>query len=415
MNRAEIEVSILSLMAQEPVKMSSYSPQLSSDMFTGGRELIADCMLRMPPESIAKETVLSALRGVDPSFYSGVSNINKLFDVPTVFRDAVAQLLMRDLLDARSRDICRTIGYQLTYAADSSPNVYLEADNARMQLLLPQLGDKVRDTDSIFSDMLSSERQANTLKSYISPLDEFTGGFEPGDLVIIGGNGGMGKTSIALHMFIQNVLHDVPFGFYSLEMPDTQLIQRCCCMLLSIPNEDIKKGRCTPVQKAAINDLRIRLNSHRWFVNAKARSLREICASMRAKAAQGYKAFCVDYLQLVTVEGAKSREQEVATIARTLKDVAMETGTVVFALSQLSRENTKRAVTKPKLSDLRESGEIEQASDYVLFPYRPGYFANPDERDRGEEVLELIIAKGRSTGVGSVNCMWLGQFTQILH
>jgi replicative DNA helicase len=414
MTRAEIENQVLALLCQEPVRMAAYSSQLSSDMFSHGRDFIADALLRIPPQSVAFETLQASLRGIDPSFYSGQSSLLSLFSPAVPFRDAVVQLLLRDLFDIKSREICKQIGYQLTYASEHSGNIYVDADVARMNLMLPQLGDRVRDTDSIFDDMLSPERQAVGLRSHIKPLDDFIGFFEPGDFAIIAGNAGMGKTAVALHICIQNTLHDEPMGFFSLEMPDTQLVQRWCCMLLSIPHDAIKQGTLTLQQKADIDALRKRLASHRWFVNTKARTLLDICNAIRAKAALGYKAFVVDYLQLVVVPNVKSREQEIATIARQLKDVAMETGTIVFALSQLSRENTKRANTKPKLSDLRESGEIEQAADYVFFPYRPAYFGAEAMSDPEIEILEIIIGKGRSTGAGTVNCFWKGKYTQVL-
>jgi replicative DNA helicase len=414
MTRAEIENQVLALLCQEPLRMAAYSSQLTSDMFTQGRDFIADALLRIPPQSVAIETLQASLRGIDTSFYSGQASLVALFSPAVVFRDAVVQLLLRDLFELKAKDICMQVGYQLTYAANNGSNIYVDADAARMNLVLPQLGDRVRDTDSIFDDMLSPDRQSVGLKSRIAPLDNFIGFFEPGDMVIIAGNAGMCKTSVALHIMIQNVLHDEPMGFYSLEMPDTQLVQRWCCSLLSIPNDAIKQGSLTLQQKADIDALRSRLANHRWFVNAKARTLLDICNGIRAKAALGYKAFVVDYLQLVTVVGVKSREQEIATIARQLKDVAMETHTIVFALSQLSRENTKRANTKPKLSDLRESGEIEQAADYVLFPYRPAYFGAESLSNSDIQELEVIIGKGRSTGAGSVDCFWNGKYTQIL-
>lgn len=414
MVKEEVEKTLLCLIAQYPVKMYAQRGQLFADLFSMRYYCLAEVLLKIAPDDMSYEYVTHMLKSMDPTVYGGDGAVKSIFNSTVQYRPATVQILVGELFDLHNRETVRSVGYELIAAADAPASVYMSADAARIRLSLPMPGETVRDTEAIFKDMLSPERKENRLRSHIRPLDQFVMGFEPGELVIIAGNGGMGKTSVALHVFAQNVLHDVPIGFHSLEMSDTQLLQRVCTSVLGIEHRSIKEFKLNQREVRHLEAFKKKLSGLRYYIDTRSRGLNEICNVIRKNALQGYKGFVVDYLQLVNYKQAKSREQEVSTIVRSLKDVAMEAGTVVFALSQLNRENQKRGDTRPKLSDLRESGEIEQAADYVIFPYRPMYFY-PDKVDPDiEEEIEYIIEKGRSCGTGKVKGKWQGRFTRLV-
>jgi replicative DNA helicase len=199
---------------------------------------------------------------------------------------------------------------------------------------------------------------------------------------------------------------------YSLEMNDVQLMQRVISSLLKIDNRLLRELNLTPEHLEAIEKFKRYLRTKKHFIDYKSRSVTQIIQSMRAAVDDGYKGFVVDYLQLMTCASKNSREQEVAGMTRALKEAAAELDVPIVLLSQLSREHTKRADTRPRMNDLRESGAIEQDADIIIFPYRPSYFHTDGQKVLEE--MELIVAKGRSTGTTTVHCQWDGRYTSIL-
>ena len=226
-------------------------------------------------------------------------------------------------------------------------------------------------------------------------LDDMTSGWQPSDLVIIAGRPAMGKTSFALSI-AKNVAvdYDVPIGFFSLEMNNVQLVNRLISNVCEI-------SKIAPNGQAFM---------HVFELRTKARRL------VREK---GVKLLMIDYLQLMNANGMKfgSRQEEVSTISRSLKGIAKELNIPVLALSQLSRnvENREGLEGKrPQLSDLRESGAIEQDADMVLFVHRPEYY-HIYQDEKGNDLhgmAQIIIAKHRKGSVGDVLLNFRGEFTR---
>jgi replicative DNA helicase len=414
MTRQEIEEHLLFLMVQEPVQMRSYVGALAPALFTNERRLLFETVSVILPSDMDRLVVEASLKALNPALYGGNLMLDKMFSKKVVFKASRVQTLIDQLFEENARDMCKNVAYDLLQVhSDPSANVFAEMESARIKLIPQVNGSSERDNRSIFDDMLSVQRAKQFVYSHIKPLDDFMKGWEPGELIVLAGSPSMGKTSVALHIFTENVLQGVPVGFFSLEMTDVALMQRVAGMKLCIENSVIRSRALDDVGKRRMRDLEELFAKQRYFINYKERSCSRIVNIMRARAHEGYKLFIVDYLQLMNGTDKNGREQEISQMSRMLKEVAAELDIVVVELSQLSREHTKRTNKRPQLSDLRESGAIEQDADAVIFPYRPAYFNFEHAISSEHESMELIVAKGRHTGTGTVHVSWEGKYTKI--
>ena len=254
----------------------------------------------------------------------------------------------------------------------------------------------------------------NGVQSGFMALDRVTMGWQPSDLIIIAARPSMGKTAFVLSMARNMAVeYQQPVAFFSLEMSAVQLMMRLIVAETGLYSNDIKSGKLTPEQWRHLESATKPLGTAPLFIDdTPALSVFEFRSkARRLKIHNDIKIIVIDYLQLMTgnAESKGNREQEVAFISRTLKAIAKELNVPIIALSQLSRATETRGGSKrPQLSDLRESGAIEQDADIVMFLYRDDYY-NPDTDKKN--VAECIIAKNRHGEVGTVEMQWLGQFT----
>lgn len=257
--------------------------------------------------------------------------------------------------------------------------------------------------------------------SGFSALDRVTSGWQPSDLVIIAARPGMGKTAFVVSA-LRNASIDfnTPVAIFSLEMSSVQLVNRLISAEAELPGEKIKKGDLADYEWEQMMHKTKRLSAAPIFIDdTPALSILELRAKCRRLASQhGVKLIIIDYLQLMSGDsskGAGNREQEIASISRALKGIAKELNVPVIALSQLSRAvETRGGDKRPQLSDLRESGSIEQDADMVMFLYRPEYYGmDSDENGMPLQGLgELIIAKHRNGSLDTVNLKFIGKFTK---
>ncbi len=240
--------------------------------------------------------------------------------------------------------------------------------------------------------------------SGIPAFDNQVSGWQEPDLNIIAGRPGMGKTTLAIASSLIAVRKGFPGAFFSLESPEFNMYCKPTSVSLNIPFQKIKSGQITEVQLEQVLQLNRQIKDSGWRVFA-INGLNEIKKKCKELHKKGLlKWVVIDYLQLIKVNESKSsREQEVSHISRELKSLAMELGVPIIALSQLSRGVDNRANKKPNLSDLRESGAIEQDADNVLFVYRPAYYRQnksmPIPFEEEWKVL-ILLEKGRDIGVG---------------
>lgn len=280
-----------------------------------------------------------------------------------------------------------------------------------MKLLLPQVADRI---DELYNREDQSE--VTGIPTGFTDLDKMTSGLQPGDLVIVAGRPSMGKTAFSLNI-AENVALDtgLPVAVFSMEMPATQLATR---MIGSVGRLDQHKMRTGALEDEDWQNLTTamgRLNEAPVYIDeaaglnsfdlrARARRLHRQCGSLGL--------IVVDYLQLMTAPAGRSSENratEISEISRSLKALAKELEVPLIALSQLNRSLEQRPDKRPVMSDLRESGAIEQDADLILFIYRDEVY-NPDSEAKG--TAEIIIGKQRNGPIGRVRLTFLGQHTR---
>lgn len=259
------------------------------------------------------------------------------------------------------------------------------------------------------------------VRSGFESFDRHFNGLSKTDLIILAARPGMGKSAFAFQLALQVAQQKEPVGIFSLEMSGQQLIERLACVISEIDSDKVRKGKdfLSPYEFERYSDalgqiaglpLHIDDSGFMTIVDLRARAI-------RMKKKYGIRLLVIDYLQLIkgTNERGMTRDQEVGIISRTLKGIAKELDITIVCLSQLSRAVEQRGgVKRPQLSDLRESGSIEQDADIVMFLYRPEYYGVKEDSDGmpTHGLCEVIIAKFRNGSTGTVNMKFIGKFTK---
>ena len=239
-------------------------------------------------------------------------------------------------------------------------------------------------------------------------LDKYLGGYNEGDLIVVAGRPGMGKTAIALTFMVEFVKQGGKGLFIGLEMSNEQLAKRYLSLIGNFENWKMRNGVLNKTEQEKIIDLANNQQIQFYLDDDPKGDLENIKAKARLhKSKHGLDLLVIDYIQLMT--GTKqSREQEIAEISRGLKLLAKELKCTVMVLAQLSRKPEERADKRPLLSDLRESGAIEQDADVVMFPFRPAYY---EQEQPIIEESELIISKNRNGECATIPTTFEGRFT----
>ena len=244
-------------------------------------------------------------------------------------------------------------------------------------------------------------------------FDAKTAGLQKSDLILLAARPSMGKTAFALNI-VQNVAirENIPTAVFSLEMSKEQLVNRMLCSEAMLDAQKLRTGEMEEKDWTALIEAMGPLSQAPIYIDdtpgISPMDIRSKCR--RLKLEKGLGLIVIDYLQLMSGNGRNdSRQQEISEISRSLKAIAREMDAPVIALSQLSRACEQRADHKPMLSDLRESGAIEQDADIVAFLYRDEYYFPESEK---KNQAELIIAKQRNGPTGTINLTWLGQCTK---
>ncbi len=244
-------------------------------------------------------------------------------------------------------------------------------------------------------------------------LDYSTAGFQPSDLILIAARPSMGKTAFALNIALNSALKSGKcVALFSLEMSKEQLVNRLFAMESMVSSQNIRTGNLSDKEWEKLIEGATAVGNSRIIIDDTGSiSISELRSKCRKfKLEHGLDMIMIDYLQLMTGNGkTDSRQQEISDISRSLKSLARELNVPVIALSQLSRKVEERNDHRPMLSDLRESGAIEQDADVVMFIYRDDYY-NKDTDRKG--VAEIIIAKQRNGPIGTIELAWLPDYTQ---
>jgi replicative DNA helicase len=312
---------------------------------------------------------------------------------------------------------------------DETTDVFDLLDKAESRLYEVTQGNIKRSSETAQSLVIQAKKRIEEIANKeglsgiatgFEKLDKVTSGWQPSDLVIIAARPGMGKTAFVLSM-ARNIAIDFghPVALFSLEMSSVQLITRLISSETGLSSEKLRTGK---LEKHEWEQLSVKVKDLEkaplYIDDTPSLSIFDLRAKARRLASQhGIKLIIVDYLQLMTAggngKGGGNREQEISTISRNLKALAKELEVPVIALSQLSRAvETRGSSKRPLLSDLRESGAIEQDADIVSFIYRPEYYKieewDDDEQSPTEGQAEFIIAKHRNGSLESIRLKFIG-------
>ncbi len=263
----------------------------------------------------------------------------------------------------------------------------------------------VRAAVARLAKQLEDRSPRSGLQTGFTQLDEYTSGFQPGDLIILAGRPSMGKTALGLTM-ARNISLDRddprPVAFFSMEMSCDQIAQRLVCALTDIESQKLRRRVLSEEEHRRLLDACATFEEAPLLLDdTPGMTVMEVRSSARRlKQKNDIQAVFVDYLQLMHTPNAESRQLEIATISRGLKSLARELSIPVIAMSQLNRMAEGRQDKRPLMSDLRESGAIEQDADVVLLIHREEYYKPDDEAVRGQ--AELIIAKQRNGPTGNL-------------
>jgi replicative DNA helicase len=277
------------------------------------------------------------------------------------------------------------------------------------------IGSIIKDKFKNIEELYQSGKHVSGLESPFEELDSYTSGFQNSELIIVAGRPGMGKTSFALNLAQHLAIKEkIPVGVFSLEMAADQLVMRLMCSEARVDSNKLRTGYLKSNEYAELALVAGYLAEAPIYIDdSAATSTMELRAkARRLKAEANIGMILVDYLQLVNVkERVENRQQQISLISRMLKALAKELEIPVVALSQLSRAVESRGGDKrPMLSDLRESGSIEQDADMVLFLFRPEVYEGEDSEKAG--TAELIIGKQRNGPTGTINLAFLKEYTR---
>jgi replicative DNA helicase len=271
------------------------------------------------------------------------------------------------------------------------------------------------ETFSRLEFLYSNQGGAMGVPTSFSDLDRLCTGLQPSDLIILAGRPGMGKTALGLGIGYSAALkQNIPVAVFSLEMSREQLVQRILCAEAKVDQHRLRTGDLSEEDWRKLHETKDKIANIPIFIDdTPGITVRQVRAKARQlKAEKGLGLIVIDYLQLMQgSKKAENRQQEISEISRSLKGLAKELNVPVLALAQLSRSVEQRDKKRPIMSDLRESGSLEQDADLVMFIYRDEYY-NRDSEKKG--IAEIIIAKHRNGPVGYVELGFLSEYTKFV-
>lgn len=300
-----------------------------------------------------------------------------------------------------------------TELLDRAEQAIFEISQAKVENQFTAIKDIIKNSIETIDQLYQRKEHVTGVATGFRDFDIKTAGLQPSDLIIIAGRPSMGKSAFASciceHVAVE--LHK-PVAFFSLEMSKEQLVQRLLCSHARVDAQSVRTGYLSHADWPKLISASGRLSEAPLFIDdTPAISVLEIRAkARRLKSQQDIQLIVVDYMQLMQGRSrVDNRQQEIAEISRALKALARELKVPVIAISQLSRAVESRTGNRPQLSDLRESGAIEQDADLVVFVFREEYY-NPTEENRNR--ADIIIAKQRNGPIGTANLVFMKEWTR---
>ena len=430
----EAEKSVIGSMLMDKEAIETALGMLTKDDFYSRQygimfEAIHECYESLDKDGIVDIVTVQEQLAKDgaPSEMQSVDFLKALYDAsPTSVNIRSYAEIVRD--KSVQRKLIKTCGEvsQLCYDDnEATEDILAETETRMFELLKTGTSTELTSIEDISIAVYEKIQQSSLSKDHITgvatgftDLDNMTTGFQPSDFILIAARPSMGKTAFVLNILeYVGIKKNRPSMIFSLEMSKEQLVNRLFAMDSCIDAQLLRTGRLSDNDWERLLDTANRVGSSNIIIDdtpaITVSALRSKCRKIKLE--RGLDLVVIDYLQLMSGGGARrsdSRQQEVSDISRALKALARELECPVVALSQLSRAVEQRPDKRPMLSDLRESGAIEQDADLVMFLYRDEYY-NPDSDKKGE--AEVIIAKQRNGPIGTVNLYWQSDITRFVN
>jgi replicative DNA helicase len=425
-HNAEAERTVLGAVLVDNAAFNSAAEVLSrDDFYREAHRRVFEAMAALAERSQSIDLVTlkeeltrtSALEAVGGAAYlaSLVDGLPRIVNVEQWSRIIKEKAVLRNLIHASNRIVqsCFEGEDDAATLLDRAEKAIFDIAERRIRQGFIALKEIVKESYRTIDQLSQSKDLVTGLPTGFVDLDDKTSGLQKGDLIIVAARPAMGKTSLCLNI-AQNASQRTgeTIGVFSLEMSKEQLVLRMLCADARVDAHRLRTGSLGEKDWARLAKAYADLSSSKIFIDDSATltplEMRAKCR--RLKAEHGLGLVVVDYLQLVSAGGrVENRQQEIASISRSLKGLAKELECPVMALSQLSRAPEARQDRRPQLSDLRESGAIEQDADIVMFIYREEEH-KPTEENRG--VAEIIIGKQRNGPTGSVRLAFIKEFTR---
>ncbi len=323
---------------------------------------------------------------------------------------------LRSLINSATKIIhsCHQHEGNVSELVDQAEKLIFEVSDNRSHTSFSPLKEIIKDSIETIDRLYRNKAHVTGIPTGFVDFDMKTAGLQPSDLIIVAGRPSMGKSALALSIAeYAGVVAKMPVALFSLEMSKEQLVQRMLCSHARVDANKVRTGYLSTSDWPRLTAAAGKLSEAPIFIDDTAAiSVMELRAkARRLKSSQDIKLILVDYLQLMRGSGSsmESRQQEISDISRSLKALARELNVAVIGISQLSRSVENREGHRPQLSDLRESGAIEQDADLVVLILREEYYTPTPEN---EGIAEIIIAKQRNGPVGSFKLTFLKEYTR---
>ncbi|MEI3138132.1 MAG: replicative DNA helicase [Lachnospiraceae bacterium] len=425
-NSPEAEQSVIGSMMMDSEAIITASEILTSeDFYQRQYGILFDAMVELYNEGKAVDlvTLQDRLKGKDvPPEVASLEFVKDILD--TVYTSAhIRQYATIVHEKAMLRKLIRTtegIANTCYAGKESMEDIFVDTEKQIFDIIQQNTSGEYVPIKDVVLNALDKIEMASKTKGNVTgiptgfiDLDYKTAGFQPSDLILVAARPSMGKTALVLniaqHMAFRE---DVTVAVFSLEMSKEQLVNRLLSLESRVDSQSIRTGNLTDEDwSKLIEGAGVIGKSHLIIDDTPGISVTELRSKCRKfKMEHNLGIIIIDYLQLMTgSKHSESRQQEISDISRSLKAVARELNVPVVALSQLSRAVEQRPDHRPMLSDLRESGAIEQDADVVMFIYRDDYYNKDTAKPN---VAEIIIAKQRNGAIGTIELAWLPQYTK---
>ena len=426
-NDTEAEQAVLgSMLTDKEATIAAIEVLKEEDFYREDNKLIYRAILNLynraePVDIITLKAELKSMGKLEA--VGGLEYIVQLPDrVPTTsnveqyIKIVEEKSMLRALI--KTADELITLGYDPTQEVeqviDTAEKKIFEVMQKKNQKGYSSMKDILIDTFTQLEQLYNQKEMITGVPTGFADLDYRTSGLHNSDLILVAARPAMGKSAFALNIATHAAVRGkVPVAIFSLEMSKEQMANRILCSEAMVDSAKVRTGKIDDEEWGKLAAASGELSEAGIYIDdTPGISVMEIRAKCRKmKLEKNIGLVVIDYLQLVQGSNRKggSREQEIAEISRSLKILAKEINVPVIALSQLSRAPEQRVDHRPMLSDLRESGSIEQDADIVMFLYRDDYYNEDTDK---KNIAEVIIAKHRSGATGTVELLWLGNYTK---